>query len=96
MINTFVLNKILHDVSLSRMISSNKQMKYDTKENDIPDWLNKGPRYRTAIFYKLHVTVFNGFIRNDRTKICNIMCSITADDKLQPTDIDDAISVGGR
>ena len=40
--------------------------------------------------------MFDGFIRNDRTDRCNIMCSITAHDKLQPTYVDDAISVIGR
>ena len=56
-------------------------MKYDIKENNHPDWLNKGPRYNTYIYYKLHATVFDDFIRNDRTEIFNIMCSITAHDQ---------------
>ena len=70
-------------------------MKYDMKENNHTDWLNKGPRYNTAIWYKLYGTVFDDFIENDRTYICNIMCSITAHDKLQPTYVDDASSGGG-
>ena len=44
----FVLNKKWHHVVLSRIISSSKQMKYDIKENNHPDWLNTGPRYNTA------------------------------------------------
>ena len=44
----FVLNTKLHHVSLSWIIYSSKQMKYDTKENNHPDWLYKGPRYNTA------------------------------------------------
>ena len=65
-------------------------MKYDIKENNYLDWLNKGPRYNTAICSKLHGTVFDDFIRNDRTDRYNIMCSIPAHDKQQPTCVDDA------
>ena len=71
-------------------------MKYDIKENNRPDWLNKGPQYNTAICSKFHGTVFNDFIRNDRTYRCNIMCSITAHDKLQLTYVDDASIIGDR
>ena len=71
-------------------------MKYDIKENNHPDWLNKGPRYNTAVCSKLHGTVFGGFIINDRTDRCNIMCSIPAHDKLQPIYVDDAGSGGGK
>ena len=44
----FVLNTKWHHVGLSWIISSSKQIKYDTKENNHPDWLNKGPWYNTA------------------------------------------------
>ena len=44
----FLLNTKLHHVGLSWIISSRKQMKYDIKENNLPDWLNKGPRYNTS------------------------------------------------
>ena len=44
----FVLNKKLHHVGLYWIIYSSKQMKYDIKENNHPDWLNKVPRYNTA------------------------------------------------
>ena len=44
----FVLNTKLHHVGLSWIISSIKKMKYDIKENNHPDWLNKDPRYNTA------------------------------------------------
>ena len=40
--------------------------------------------------------MFDDFIRNDRTEICNIMCSITAHDKLQPTCVDYERIVFGR
>ena len=96
MITKFVLNTVLHHVGLSWIIYSNKEMKYDIKENNHPDWLNKGPRYNTAICYKLYGTVFDDFIRNDRTYRCNIMCYIPSHDKLQPTWVDDAGIGGGK
>ena len=71
-------------------------MKYDIKENNHPDWLNKGLGYNPAICYKFHGTVFDDFIRNDRTYRWSIMWSISAHDKLKPTYIDDASSVCGR
>ena len=40
--------------------------------------------------------MFDNFIINDITYRCNIMCSITAHNKLQPTYVDDASSGGGR
>ena len=92
MITRFVLNTVLHRVGLSRIISSNKQMKYYIKENNHPDWLNKGPEYNTAICSKLHGTVFDDLIRNYRSDRCNIMCFITANDKSQPTYVDYARS----
>ena len=81
MITKFVLNIKFHHVGLSWIISSSKQMKYDIKENNHPDWLNQGPRYNTAICSKLHGTVFDDFIRNERADRCNIMCSVPAHDK---------------
>ena len=36
------------------------------KENNHPDSLNKGQRYNTSMCSKLHGTVFDVFIRNDR------------------------------
>ena len=95
MITKFVLNTVLHNLVLSWIISSKKQIKYYTKENNHPDLLNKGPWYNTAICSKLCRTLFDNF-RNDRTDICNNMCSITAHEKLQSTYVDDASSIGGR
>ena len=69
---------------------SSKQTKYDIKENIHPDWLNKVPQYNTAICSKLHGTVFDDLIRNDRIDRCNIMCSIPANDQQQPKYFDDA------
>ena len=39
----FVLNKKWHHVGLSWITSSSKKMKYYIKDNNHPDWLNKGP-----------------------------------------------------
>ena len=80
MITRFVLNAVLHHVGLSWIISSNKQIKYYIEESN-PDWLNKFPWYNTAIYYKLHGTVFEYSIRNARTYRYNLMCSITSFDK---------------
>ena len=44
----FLLNTKLHHVGLSWIIYWSNQMKYDIKENNHHDWLNKGPRYNTA------------------------------------------------
>ena len=70
-------------------------MKYDIEENN-PDWLIKGPWYNTDICSKLHGTVFEYYIRNDRTDRYNFMCSITSHNKLLPIYVDDASSGGGR
>ena len=40
-----------------------------------------GTLYNTSICKKLHENVFEGFIRNSRTEIYNIMCSIKAHEK---------------
>ena len=71
-------------------------MKYNTKEKNHSDWLNKCPQYNTDICSNFHGTVFDDFIRNYITDRCNIMCSINAHDKLQPTQIDDSSRIGGR
>ena len=44
----FVLNTKFHHVDLSWIIYSTNQMKYDIKENNHRDWLNKVPWYNTA------------------------------------------------
>ena len=53
----FVLNTKLNHVGLSWIISSSKQIKYEIKENNHPDWLNKGQRYNPDI-----MLVINSFI----------------------------------
>ena len=70
-------------------------MKYDIKENN-PYWLNKGPWYNTEVWSKLQVTVFENYIRNNRTYRYNLMCCITEHDRLVSTYVDDSISVRDR
>ena len=50
----FVLNTKLHHVVLSWIIYSINPMIYDSKENNHPDWSNKGPRYNTATMLGLN------------------------------------------
>ena len=45
------------------------------------EWMTCGPWYNTSICEKLHVNMFEGFFRNSRTDIYNIMCSIDAHEK---------------
>ena len=96
MITKFVLNSVLHYVGLSCIVSPNKQLKYDIKENNHPYWINKFPQYNTSICFKFCENVFGGFIRNYGTDRCNIMCYINVHNKVQPTYFDDASSGGGR
>ena len=62
MITKFVLNTILHHVGMSWTICSNEKMKYEMDKSNLPDWLNKGPWYNTAICSRLHVSMFEYFI----------------------------------
>ena len=89
MITKLMLNTVLCHMGFSRIISPIKKMKYDTEENNYPNWLNKGPWYTTDVCSKCFGTNFEAFIRNDRTDIYNLICSITAHDKQQHTYVDD-------
>ena len=60
-------------------------MLYEIKENNHPNWFNKGPWYNTAICSKLHGKMFEGFIRHARTDRYHLMCSIIAHNKRQPS-----------
>ena len=77
------------------IISSNKQIKYETEEKNT-DWLSEGSWYNTTICSKLHGTVFEDLIRNYKTGRYNIMCYINAHYRQQTTYVYDAISAGGR
>ena len=58
-------------------------------------WMTGSPWYTTSICKKLHGNVFEGFIRNARTDIYNIMCSIDAYKKEHQSYFDDGSSGGG-
>ena len=59
-----------------------------------PDYITGGPLCNTSICKKIHVTVFEEFIRNARTNKYNIMCSIDLREKQSPSYIDDVSSSG--
>ena len=79
-IKTFLLNKILHHVSILWIIENNEELQYYMdKQNS--EWMAGGPWYNTSICKELHGKLFEGFIRNARTDRCYIMCSIDAHEK---------------
>ena len=45
---------------------------------------------------KIHGTVFEEYIRNARTKIYNIMCSIDVNEKQKQSSVDEIRSGGGN
>ena len=73
MITKFVLNTILYHVGMSWIIYSNKEMKYEIDKSYYQYWLNKFPWYNTAIFSRLHGSLFEDFITHARTDRYNIM-----------------------
>ena len=83
MITKFVLNEILHQVGMSWIISSKKEMKYEIDENNHQDWQNKCPWYNTSICLKFHGSMFEDFITHAKTDRYNIMCYLVAHDKIQ-------------
>ena len=92
----FVLNAMLHNVGMSWIISSNKEMKNEMNKTNHQYWLNKGPWYNTSICSKLHGSRFEDFITQARTDRYNLMCSLVAHDRLQLNYKDDEISIGDR
>ena len=74
MITKFVLNEILNHVSMSWIISSNEEMKYEIDKSNHQYWLNKGTWYNTAIYSRLHGNLFGDFITHASTYI--ISCVI--------------------
>ena len=69
MSTTFVLNKKLHHLGLSWIIPSSKRMKYQIKENNHPDWLNKGTRYNT--YKMLGLNSFIKVMKLDKNGSCS-------------------------
>ena len=96
MITKFVLNAILHHVGLSLIICSNEEMKYEIDERNNPNWFDKGPWYNTAIYSRLHGSLFEYFITHARTDRYNLMCSLVTHDKKQPAYEDEERSIGDR
>ena len=79
-ITTFVLNKMLHHVSMILIIETHEQLQYDMdKQNS--ECMTGGPWYNKYICKTLHGKLFDVFIRNARTDRYNIMCSIDAYEK---------------
>ena len=54
MITKFVLNVILYHVGMLRIICSVNEISYEIKENNHPNWFNKGPWSNIDIFSKFH------------------------------------------
>ena len=79
-----MLDAILNHVSMSSIISSNKELKYEMDKNIHQDWLNKGPWYNKYICLNLHGGMFEDFIIHTRTDRYNNMCYLVAHDKMQP------------
>ena len=96
MITKFVLNKTLHHVGMSWIISSNKEMKYEIGEHNNQDCFNICPWYNAYIFLKLHGIMFEYFITHARTDRYTLMCSLVAHDKIQPAYEDNESSIGDR
>ena len=59
-------------------------MKYEMEKSNNPNFLNKGPWYNTSICSRLHLIMFEYFIRHERTDRYNILCYIVVHYKKQP------------
>ena len=77
---TFVLNTILHHVSMLWIFENHEQLQYDMEIQN-SDWMAGGPWYNTYICKKLHGKHFEGSIINARTDSYNSMCSRDAYEK---------------
>ena len=95
MITKFLLNIVLQNVFMSWIIETNQKLKYDIDKHNL-DWTTRGLWYNTSICKKLHGTVFEKYIRNTITDRYNMMCSIDAHGKQQPSYVDDGISGDGN
>ena len=94
-ITTFVLNTMLHHVSMLWIIENHEKLKYD-REIQNSDWLKGCTWYNTYICNKLHGKLFEGFIINAITSIYHIMCYIGAYKKEhQSSSCDDESICGG-
>ena len=59
------------------------------------DWITGGTWYKTSICEKLHGKMFEEIIRNERSDRYNIVCSIDAHEKNNPSEHDYGRSGGG-
>ena len=97
MITPLVMNSMLHNVGMSWMNSSKKEMDYDNFSNhENVGWFETGPWHNKNICSKLYGTTFEGFIKQARTDRYNIMCSLVAHDRLQDNEQDDKSSLCDR
>ena len=94
-VTVFVFNTLLHHVGMSWIIKTHEQLKYDMEKHN-PYWITGGTWYNTSICKKLHVTVFEAFIRNSRTDRYSLMGYIDAHEKQQPSYFDGGNSGGGN
>ena len=63
-------------------------------KNNHRSWLNKGPWCNTSICLMLHGSLFEDFITHERSDRYNLIFSLVAHDKIQPSYKDDEISIG--
>ena len=94
-VTKFVLNEILHHVSMLWIIRSNEEMKYEMEKINHQDWLNKVPWCNTSICLRFHGSLFEDFITHARSDRYNRMCSLVAHDKIQQEYGDYESSIGG-
>ena len=83
-----MLNTVLHHVGMSWVIGTNQQSEYDIEKLNLY-WITDSPWYNTLICTKIHGTVSENHIRNEITDRYSIMCCIDADEKQQPSYVDD-------
>ena len=83
-ITSFVLNIMLQHVGMLWIIETHEQLKYDMNKNH-SDWMIGGPWYKKPICKKLYGNMFEEFIINTKSDRYNIMCSIDAHEKLNPS-----------
>ena len=79
-----MLNKVLRHVGMSLIIKAKKHLEYYTDKHN-PDCITGGCWYNTFICKKVHGKVFEEFIRNTRTDRYNLMFSIGAHEKKNPS-----------
>ena len=87
---------LLHNVGMSWIINSNREMEYKMNKTNHQYWLNKGPWYNRFIYYNLNGSRFEDFITQARTYRYNLMCYLVAHDMLQLNYKYDESSIGDR